>query len=79
MTLGLATQPFSFDTMPKNQYFKLPRSVPQAAAVLKSSEVVSNSGRGDVALDAGYVFIMVPTFMIAQPQALLAGTGVGLS
>jgi hypothetical protein len=34
---------------------QLPRSVPKAAAVLKSVEIVSNSGRGVVALDAGFV------------------------
>jgi hypothetical protein len=36
---------------------QLPRSVPKAAAVLKSVEVISNSGSGVVALDAGYVCI----------------------
>jgi hypothetical protein len=35
----------------------LPRSVPKAAAILKSVEVISNTGRAVVALDAGYVHI----------------------
>jgi hypothetical protein len=36
---------------------QLPRSVPKAAAVLKSVEIVSNSGRGVVALGAGFVYM----------------------
>jgi hypothetical protein len=36
---------------------QLPRSEPKAAAVIKSVEVVSNSGRGVVALDGGSVLI----------------------
>jgi hypothetical protein len=36
---------------------QVPRSVPKAAALLRSVEIVSNSGRGIVALDASYVHI----------------------
>jgi hypothetical protein len=36
----------------------LPRSVPKAAAVLNSVEIVSNSGRGVVALDTGFVHMI---------------------
>jgi hypothetical protein len=41
----------------EDSILQLPRSVPKAAAVLKSVEVVSNSGRGVVALGGGYVLI----------------------